>query len=125
MSEVNSVSAYFDHCLPLLLLFVPVDTNDSGSIVLRFRLVFVVNGLSDVAKVFDSVVLFVLVLVVDFVSWPCSVNDEPDYAMEGMRCSIDFDCSVALGVSFPGDVSFFGVSCAVLFPDQVFAVVEQ
>lgn len=119
------VSADLDHCLPLLLLFVPVDTNDSGSIILRFRLVFVVNGLSDVAKVFDPVVLFVLVFVVDSVCWPCAVNNEPDYAMEGMRCSIDFDGSVSIWVSFPGDVSFFGVSCAVLFPDQVFAVVEQ
>lgn len=70
----------------------------SGGVCSVQFLIEAVFAVCDITKVFDPVVARVLVLVVDFVSWPMPVNDEPDKSVGFVSFPIETDSSVSVSV---------------------------
>lgn len=90
------IPEHVDFGSPSVLSFVPSDASVSGSVCAVKFLVEAVFAMSDIAKVFDFVVEFVSVDVVDAVIRELSVNDKPDDSVDFVPFSVCAYSSVAI-----------------------------
>lgn len=94
--ELYCLPVDHDFSSPSFFPFVPVDTGMTGSVCYVEFLVEAVNAVCDIAEVFDAVIGFVLVFMVDDVCWPLAVNDEPNDSVRFVSFPIDTDSSVSI-----------------------------
>ncbi len=95
-AEIDFLAVYHDLSIPSVSAFFPRDTGMSGGIRYMEFLIEAIVTVSDIAQVFDTVIGFVLILVVDDVCRPLAVNDEPNDSVRFVSFPIDTDSSVSV-----------------------------